>query len=121
MIQKLACYHLIARYPEMINFAVHLHFKFVSNFNQDIYIHIIHLVLNFVSIAELTKCLFICVYFSTGLMIDVKEVICGDPACSPIDTLVTIGKTHQEFRSKASSDETGRWTAREKEKIKRHR
>ena len=25
-------------------------------------------------------------------MIDVKEVVCGDPACSPIDTLVTIGK-----------------------------
>ena len=25
-------------------------------------------------------------------MVDVKEVICGDPECAPIDTLVTIGE-----------------------------
>ena len=32
-----------------------------------------------------------------GLMIDVKEVICGDPTCSPIDTLVTIGEIELFF------------------------
>ena len=30
-------------------------------------------------------------------MIDVKEVICGDPTCSPIDTLVTIGEIELFF------------------------
>ena len=34
-----------------------------------------------------------------GLMIDVKEVICGDPECSPIDTLVTIGEIEVPFLS----------------------
>ena len=30
-------------------------------------------------------------------MIDVKEVICGDPECAPIDTLVTIGENAITF------------------------
>lgn len=25
-----------------------------------------------------------------GLMIDVKEVVCGDPSCSPVDTVITL-------------------------------
>ena len=25
-----------------------------------------------------------------GLIIDVKEIICGDPSCAPIDTVVTM-------------------------------
>ena len=25
-----------------------------------------------------------------GLLIDVKEVVCGDPSCAPIDTVVTL-------------------------------
>jgi hypothetical protein len=29
--------------------------------------------------------------YKIGLLVDVKEVICGDPECAPIDTMVTIG------------------------------
>ena len=25
-----------------------------------------------------------------GLLIDVKEVICGDPSCAPVDTVITL-------------------------------
>jgi hypothetical protein len=32
------------------------------------------------------------IIFLLGLMVDVKEVICGDPECAPIDTMITLGK-----------------------------
>jgi hypothetical protein len=28
--------------------------------------------------------------FKDGLLIDVKEIICGDPECAPIDTVITL-------------------------------
>ena len=47
--------------------------------------------------AYLTFWIILTVFNTSGLLLDVQEIICGDPECSPIDTMVTMGKLKQWY------------------------
>ena len=49
-------------------------------------------------LGELTNwaCSIVPMEIREGLLVDVKEVICGDPECAPIDTMFTLVWTNPE-------------------------